>query len=130
VIRNVVVGVWQPWVIVFKNRVEELNLIGKMPFVSSKRTIVQFIPGIISAIYPPNFSLYVVPFFSPSFTKTFSSIRLSKSLNAVLSEVSFISWYSLLLIFPFSFTNITAFTWRSLSPSFVNCSGVRFFLKG
>lgn len=42
----------------------------------------------ISAIYPPTLSLYLVPFFSPTFLNIFSSVKDSKSREAVLSEVS------------------------------------------
>jgi len=42
----------------------------------------------ISAIYPPTLSLYLVPFFSPTFSNIFCSVKNSKSREAVLSEVS------------------------------------------
>ena len=68
-----------------------LNAGLKIPIGSAKVRYPPYIRQIfiISAIYPPVFNLYDVPFFSPSFTKIFNSVRFSKSLNAVLSEVSF-----------------------------------------
>ena len=56
----------------------------------------------ITAIYLARISLYFVPFFSPNFSKTPASTRNSKSRVAVLSEVSQINWYVLLLINSFS----------------------------
>jgi len=39
-------------------------------------------------VYPPLFSLYFVPFFSPDLLNTCLSVNCSKSLSAVLSDVS------------------------------------------